>query len=162
MERVIAIRARKETIAVFNRYAAIAGKQDRGRPQAIVDFVTYLANLTDEEAEKQLKAAAVTKIDITGIDNIPSQLRIAIDIEDGVWTTAIERFRRVFGLKTQPQMPYFIRVAGLACIAYTEQHNATKIGIPPSIADIECFKNLSLDEKLIEIYKLLLKWKEVV
>lgn len=152
MEKVIAIRARKETIAVFNRYAAIAGKQDRGRPQAIVDFITYLANLTDTEAEIQLKAAAVMNIDVTGIDNIPSQIRVAVNIDEEVWFTAIEKFRRVFGLKTQPQMPYLIRVAGLACITYTERHNAAA-----SIADVEYFKNLSLDEKLIEIYRLLLK-----
>lgn len=156
MHRIIAIRAKKEIIAIFNRYAAVSGKQDKGRPQAIVDFISYVANLSDEEAYSQLKAAAVMEIDVSNVnEDMPQQIRVVIDIEEDMWKTATDKFKNVFGLK-QLQIPYFLRVSGMACINYTEQYNARKLNVvTSSITDIESFKQKNLDEKLCEIYKIL-------
>ncbi|MBR3918374.1 MAG: hypothetical protein IKJ59_06515 [Clostridia bacterium] len=157
MEKNIAVRARKEIIAIFNQYATLSEKQDKSRPQAIVDFVTYVANLSDSEAGVQLKAAAVSKADVDGIGEIPQQIRIVINIDEAIWNAAIERFKMVFDLG-KVQMPFFIRVCGLAYINNIKQqrNDSTLSGLSSAIAEIEAFKKMNIDDKLTNIYSLLI------
>lgn len=157
MKKVLALRSKKELLALFNRYAATSEKQDRSRRQAIVDFVTHVANLPDAEAELQLKAAAVTTIDTAGIatDKIPAQIRVELNIDDEIWNGAIQKFRNVFGI-INIQLPYFIRVSGVAYMANIEQRN-NKRGVSSSVAGLENFKEMTVDQKLSEIYRLLLE-----
>ena len=58
------------------------------------------------------------------------------------------------------QMPYFLRVAGIACIKNLEIQNA-KLGIDRVASSenvtIDAFKKLSTEDKLLTIYKLLLE-----
>lgn len=42
--------------------------------------------------------------------------KIPIDVTDEEWDKAMDAFKYVFDLKGNPQMPYFIRVAGMAAI----------------------------------------------
>ena len=60
-------------------------------------------------------------------------------------------------------MPYFIKVAGMAAIKKLEEQNA-ELGIVEAAEDantnamdIDAFKELSTDDKLVEIYKLLIE-----
>jgi len=83
------------------------------------------------------------------------------DVTDEEWDKAMDAFKYVFDLKGNPQMPYFIRVAGMAAIKKLEEQNA-ELGIIEAAEavninamDIGTFKNLSTDDKLVEIYKLL-------
>ncbi len=160
MQKIISMRAKKQLLAIFDRYTELAGTQSTSRPSAIVNFITYVANLNDTEAGSQLKAAAIMNIDASSIEP-PQQIKIVIDIDDDVWTAAIDKFKKVFNLKAQPQMPYFLRVCGMAYLHYIEQYNVRQLHVKPSpIIDISSFSQMTLDEKLNEIYKLLLSKNE--
>lgn len=168
MGKTIAIRGKKEIVAVFNKYARLAGNQDQGRPQSATDFVKYIAErLMNEDTKAELKAASKLSIDVSNIEDnlVPASIKIPIEIDDEEWNKAMEVFRYVFDLKGNPQMPYFIRVAGMACIKRIETQNA-ELGIieenevkdvNKNVMDVESFKKLSTDDKLIEIYKLLIE-----
>lgn len=93
-------------------------------------------------------------------DNVNGSIKITIDVSDEEWNKAMDVFSYVFDLKNL-QMPYFIKVAGMACIKKIEEQNA-ELGIVDeedcaNAVDIEAFQKLSTDEKLVEIYKLLLE-----
>ena len=71
-------------------------------------------------------------------------------------------FRYAFDLKGAPQMAYFIRVGGVAAIKKLEEQNA-ELGIVEEVEDvsanamdIDAFEKLSIDDKLVMIYKLII------
>lgn len=160
MKKVIALRGKRELVALFHKYATISGNQNKGRPQAIVDFINYVAGLSDEEAKAELRAAARTPIDVSDIESTPASMKIEIDsqeIEES-WQRAITLFKQVFDLKTAPQMPYFIRVSGVAMIKSLEKQNEEQKVIAAknvNLMDIEAFKGLVVEDRLVEIYKVL-------
>lgn len=164
MSKTISIRGRKDTVAVLNKYASLSGNQSKGRPQSMEDIVRYVAGLPIAEGTKlELRAASKRKVDVSDIDDsfVPSSIKIPIDVTDEEWDKAMDAFKYVFDLKGNPQMPYFIRVAGMAAIKKLEEQNA-ELGIIEAAEavninamDIGTFKNLSMDDKLVEIYKLL-------
>lgn len=168
MIKNIAVRGKKDIVAVFNRYAQISGQQDTGRPQATLNFIDYVANLPmNEDTAAMLKAASKQRVDETGIEDsaVPSFIKIPVDVEDGTWDKAMEIFKYVFKLQGNPQMPYFLRVAGTAFIKNLEKQNA-ELGIINTkmpedtikeVMTIDEFKGLNTEEKLNEIYKLLLE-----
>ena len=161
MSKTIILRGRKELVAVYERYIKLAGKQNQGRPQATADFVRYVAGLpNDENTARELKLASKQSVDVSHVedDDIPSSIKVIVDVTDEEWDTALSVFGNVFDLKANPQMPYFIRVAGMACIKKLEKENAkleTNVA-NENILDIESFKSLSIDENLVKIYELLL------
>ena len=74
-------------------------------------------------------------------------------------------FKYVFNLRGNPQMPYFLKVGGNAYIKRIEAQNV-ELGItgqPSAVKDtslrysIDDFQKLSTDDKLVEIYRLLIK-----
>ena len=163
MAKTIAVRGKKEIVSIFNKYGKLSGNQDQGRPQSAVDFVKYIASLpVCEETKTELRAASKLPIDTGDIDDssVPASIKITIDVSDEEWNKAMDVFSYVFDLKNL-QMPYFIKVAGMACIKKLEEQNA-ELGIVDeedcaNAVDIEAFQKLSIDEKLVEIYKLLLE-----
>ena len=164
MGKTIAVRGKKETVAVFNRYGKLSGNQDQGRPQSAADFVRYVAGLSmDEDTKFELRLASKLPVDVSDIEDsaVPASIKIPIDVTDEEWNKAMAVFKYVFDLKGNPQMPYFIKVAGMACIKKLEGQNAAELGIVEGVnvnaMDIEAFKELSTDEKLIEIYKQLIE-----
>ena len=161
--KTIAMRGRKELLAVFNKYAKLSGKQNQARPAAVADFVKSIATLPlDSETVQLLRAASKVPIDVGDIEEsaVPASIKIIIDVTDTEWDRAMEVFRYAFSLKNNPQMPYFIRVAGIAAIQALTKENA-ELGIAEAAgADsmaIEKYRALSMDEKLNRIYELLLK-----
>lgn len=166
MGKTIAVRGKKEIVAVLNKYGKLSGNQDQGRPQSTADIVRYVAGLpVVEETKIELRAASKLPVDVSDIDDssVPASIKIPIDVTDDEWDKAMEVFKYVFDLKGNPQMPYFIKVAGMACIKRLEEQNA-ELGIVEATEDInvnamdiETFKGLSTDDKLVEIYKLLIE-----
>lgn len=168
MVRNIAVRGKKEIVALFNKYAQISGKQDTGRPQAAKEFIEYVAGLPmNDETAVELKLSSKQRIDVSGIDekSVPASIKIPVEVDEKMWDKAMEIFKYVFDLQSNPQMPYFLRVAGMACIKNLEVQNA-KLGIVEvtliedenkGIMNIDAFKKLSTDDKLITIYKLLVE-----
>ena len=162
MSKTIIVRGKKEIVAVYERYIKLAGKQNQGRPQATADFVRYVAGLPiDENTARELKLASKQSVDVSHIedDDIPSSIKVIVDVTDKEWDTAMNVFRKVFDLKGNPIMPYFIRVSGIACINKLQEENSKlKMNVAnENKLDIESFKILSIDEKLVKIYELLLE-----
>lgn len=166
MSKTIAVRGKKETVAVLNKYGKLSGNQDQGRPQSMADIVRYVSDLPiSEDTKLELKAASKIAIDVSDIDesSVPASIKIPVDVTDEEWDKAMEVFKYVFNLKGNPQMPYFIKVAGMAVIRKLEQQNAefgiadVSEDIKVNAMDIDIFKQLSTEEKLVEIYKLLIE-----
>lgn len=168
MLKNIAVRGKKDIVAVFNKYAQISGKQDTSRPQATLEFIDYIEGLPlNEETVAELKTASKLRIDESNIDDgaVPASIKIPVDVEESKWNKAMDVFKFVFNLQGNPQMPYFLRVAGMAYIKKLEKQNA-ELGVVEvktiensnkNAMSFETFKDLSTDDKLIEIYKLLLE-----
>lgn len=165
MLKNIAVRGKKDIVAIFVRIADISGKQDTGRKQATLDIIDYVANLPhNEDTKVLLKAASRQRIDDSGIDDtaVPPSIKIPIDIEEKTWNDAMNVFKYVFNLQGNPQMPYFLKVGGNAYIKSLEDQNV-KLGvteIKTNVDDalsVDEFKELSNEDKLVEIYKLLLE-----
>lgn len=169
MLKNIAVRGRKDIIAVFQRIADISGKQDTGRRQATLDIINYVASLPcNEETIAILQSASKKHIDESGIDDatVPASIKISIDIDEETWDYAMKVFKYVFSsLKGNPQMPYFLKVGGNAYIRRIEEQNA-ELGIMEDksiteegskVFSIEEFRKLSVGDKLDEIYRLLVE-----
>ena len=168
MGKTIAVRGKKETIAVFNKYGRLSGNQNQGRPKSATDIVRFTAGLPlNENTKVELRASSKLPVDVSDIEDslVPASIKIPIDVTDEEWDKAMEVFKYVFDLKGNPQMPYFIRVAGMACIKRLERQNA-ELGIAEESAvkeaktntmDIDAFMQLSTDDKLVEIYRLLVE-----
>lgn len=157
MSKTIGVRGRADLVAIFEKYCEVSGKQDTSRPKATADFVEFISRMPlDNETTLKLKKAAKQKIDIKSVDEsaIPSNMKIIIDIDDNTWDRAMEVFQYAFELKGNPQMPYFIKVAG---IAYLNETNPEEQGKTVETMNLELFKGLSTEEKLIEIYKVLIQ-----
>lgn len=175
--KTIAVRGSKEIIAVFSKYAELSGNQDQGRPKSLTDFVKFIAGLPLNATTKtELTRAARKKIKIHDEDLVPASLKINFEIEDKYWSKAMEVFKYSFDLKKNPQMPYFIRVSGMACIERLEQENEELGVVEENLieeveevnknvrdveADLKAFIDLSIEDKLIKIYQLLLKERGV-
>jgi hypothetical protein len=166
MGKTIAVRGKKETVAVLNKYGRLSGNQDQGRPQSMADIVRYAAGLSVcEDTKLELRAASKLTVDVSDIDegSVPASIKIPVDVTDEEWDKAMDVFKYVFDLKGNPQMPYFIKVAGMAAIKKLEEQNA-ELGILAAAEnvnvnamDIDVFKELSTNDKLVEIYKLLIE-----
>lgn len=167
MLKNISIRGTKDIVAVFGRIADISGKQDTSRKQATLDIIDYIASLPlNEDTKLILKVASKTRIDESGVDEIPPSIKIPIDIEGKTWENAMNVFKYVFNLQGNPQMPYFLKVGGKAYIKSLEDQNL-ELGITEiqTAAEnnlslrfgLEEFQGLSTDDKLVEIYRLLIE-----
>ena len=165
MLKNIAVRGKKDIVAVFGKIADISGKQDTGRKQGALDIIDYVANLPlNDETKSLLQAASKQHIDESVVkdDAVPASIKIVIDIEENTWDSAMNVFRYVFGLQGNPQMPYFLRVGGIAYIKMLEEQNE-QLGVVASqgavirkqAMNIDDFKKLKTDDKLVEIYRLL-------
>lgn len=163
MLKNIAVRGKKDIVAIFAKVADISGKQDTGRKQATLDMIVYVASLPlNEDTKILLKAASKQRIDVTGIDDaaVPPSIKIPIEIEENTWNDAMQVFKYVFSLTGNPQMPYFLRVAGNAYIKLLEEQNE-KLGVTEikanmdEVLSVDDFKVLSNEDKLVEIYKFL-------
>lgn len=160
MKKTIILRGKKELVGVYNRYARISGKQDTGRPQSTIDFVTYVASLPlNEDTMAKLNAASIASKDIgEGVDEsyVPTNIKVTIEIDENIWTAAISVFKYCFKLAEDrdPQMPYFIKVAGTACITEIENKIESKKVVNNTIS-LEKFSKLDVSSKLDEIYRLL-------
>jgi len=169
MLKTIAVRGKKDIVAVFVKYAQISGQQDTSRPKATADFIDYVSKMAlNEKTVVKLKNASKQRIDESEIseDSVPSSIKIPVDIDELTWEKAMSVFKYAFSLKGNPQMPYFLRVAGMAYINELEEQesgivaNIQKISDKTKIDSImtfEEFKSLDIDDKLIEIYKLLIE-----
>lgn len=168
MLKIIAVRGKKNIVAVFSKYAQISGEQDTSRPKATADFIDYVSRMPlNEDTKLKLKNASKLHIDESEIsdDSVPSFIKISVDVEEATWEKAMTVFRYVFSLTGNPQMPYFLRVAGTAYIHYLEEQDTGHATHIQKAADderetalsYEEFKTLNMDNKLNEIYKLLLE-----
>ena len=164
MSKTIAMRGRREVLAVFSRYGKLSGNQDQGRPQSAADFVRFVAGLPfSEETKTILRVASKLPVDVRDIkeSSVPASIKIPVDVTDDEWERAMNIFQFAFALSRPPQMPYFLRVAGMACIRSLEEQNA-ELGITEDKAakvktmDIDEFEALTTDQKLVEIYKFLI------
>lgn len=166
MVKSIAVRGKKDIVAVFNKIAELSGKQDTGRKQATLDIINYIAGLPlTEDTKVLLKAASKQHIDESDIDDVPSSIKIILDdVKEATWDQAMMVFKYAFDLAGNPQMPYFLKVGGKVYIKELENQNA-KLGVTKpkvskiqkkSLISIEDFKELNTEEKLLEIYRLLL------
>lgn len=165
VEKVLSIRGKKDIVYVYQRYAMVSGQQDTGRPQATVEFLNYLALLPmNDNTRKMLRAASVAakQIDISTVSDkaVPTNIKIIIGIEESIWHKALEVFKFAFDLapSRNPQMPFLLKVAGMAYIQYLEEQNEQLFG-NPHIISLDEFKKLDVDKKLNEIYRLLLERK---
>lgn len=168
MQKNIVVRGKKDLVAVFSMYAKISGEQDTSRPRATECFVKYISDMPlDEITTLKLKNASKQHIDNSAIadDSIPSFIKLSIEVEEATWEKAMNVFRYVFSLNGNPQMPYFLRVAGTAYIRDLEEQDSVSITRVQKISDIEKsdkiltleqFQTLNIDKKLNEVYKLLL------
>ncbi len=169
IEKIISIRGRKDIICVYNKYQSVSDRQDTGRPQATVDFIKHLASMPkDDETKRKLKAAviAANQIDVGSIqdDAVPSNMKIIIQIEEDAWNTAMEVFRFAFSLAPDrnPQMPFLLKVAGMEFFRFAKEQNERLSGVEAMALDD--FAKLDINEKLNEIYRLLMerKWDETL
>lgn len=163
IEKTISIRGKKDIICVYNKYPAISGQQDTGRPQATVDFIHHLATLPqNEETKRRLKASSVAanQMDVSSIadDAVPANIKISIEIEETIWEKAMDVFRFAFDLAPDrnPQMPFLLKVSGMEYIRYTEEKNA-HLNDYADVMTLDDFVKLNTQEKLNEIYKLILE-----
>lgn len=164
MFKNIAVRGKKDIVAIYLRIASISGGQDTSRKQATLDIIDYVASLPHNENTKVLlKAASKQRIDDSCIDDsaVPPSIKIPIDIEERTWDDAMNVFKYVFNLQGNPQMPYFLKVGGNAYIKSLEDQNV-KLGVTEIKTNVDAlsvdeFKGLSNENKLVEIYKLLLE-----
>lgn len=167
MTKTIVVRGKKDIVAVFRKFALISGEQDTSRPRAAEEFIRYISGLSlDEVTERKLRSASKSQIDVSGIteEEVPSLIKITVDIEEEAWEKAMAVFRYVFKLVDgrNPQMPYFLRVAGMACIRDMEECGETvafgekePVGEKRRRPSMEEFQTLGTDEKLDVIYGLL-------
>lgn len=164
MEKHIVVRGKKEIIAVFNTYSKLSGEQNTSRPKATIDFINYIAQMPkNEETKTTLIRASKQNIDVSDIVNIPTTLKIPIEIDINIWNKAMSVFKHAFELKNNPQLPYLLRVSGMAYINHLKEENKKlNIDTPEEkkknidIIPLEEFRALSIEEKLVEIYKLLI------
>ena len=168
MLKNIAVRGKRDIVAVFARIADISGKQNTARKQITLDIIDYIASLPlNEDTKSILKAASKIRIDESGVEDssVPPSIKIPIDIEEEKWNNAMDVFKYVFNLRGNPQMPYFLKVGGNAYIKRIEAQNV-ELGItdqPSAVKhtslrySIDDFQKLSTDDKLVEIYRLLIK-----
>ncbi len=162
IDKTISLRGKKDIVCIFDKYTSVAGGQDISRPQATVHFIKHLATLPKtDETVNTLKAASIAarQIDVSSVADyqVPANIKINIQIEEEIWLTAMDVFRFAFNLdpKRDPQMPFLLKVSGMAYIQSAEKQNAAlKIG--SRVMPLDSFVNLSIDEKLNEIYKVLL------
>jgi len=169
MLKTIAVRGKKEIVAVFTRYAQISGEQDKSRPKATADFIDYVSKMAlNEDTVLKLKNASKQRIDECELseDSVPSFIKILVDVDESTWEKAMSVFKYVFSLKGNPQMPYFLRVAGMAYISDLEEQESGFVADIQKISGkakidsglvFEDFKSLDIDNKLNEIYKLLIE-----
>lgn len=165
MLKTIVVRGKKDIVAVFSKYAESSGKQDVSRPKATMEFIEFISKMPlNDETVKKLKKASKQHLDETSItdDMVPTNIKIIIDIEEKIWEEAMKVFKYVFALKGNPQMPYFLRVAG---IAYMNDIN-TELGTIENMDLSEMskiFTEMILTDKnckeLIEIRKILVDWR---
>ena len=164
MKKNIVVRGRKDIVAMFEKIAAISGKQNTSRKQATLDIIQYIAKLPadSEETKLILQSAAKQRINESGVDDesVPVSIKIPIDVEEKDWEAAMNVFHTVFDLDGNPQMPYFLRVAGNAYINKLEERNAELGVYEPHTTSIEEFKTLNIEDKLLEIYKFLIERRE--
>ena len=129
------------------------------------DIVRYVAGLPNSEAKLELRTASKLTVDVSDIEDasVPASIKIFIDVTDEEWDKAMDVFKYVFDLKGNPQMPYFIKVAGMAAIKRLQEQNV-ELGIAEAVEgvnvkamDVDAFQQLSTDDKLVEIYKLLME-----
>ena len=161
IHKALSLRGKKDIVCIFDKYTSVAGGQDISRPQATVDFIKYLASLPKTDGTvKTLKAASIAarQIDVSSVadEQVPDNIKINIQIEEEIWLTAMDVFRFAFDLdpKRDPQMPFLLKVSGMAYMQLAEKQNAAlKTG---SVMPLDSFVDLSIDEKLNEIYKVLL------
>jgi len=127
VNKTLIMRARKDVVAVFKLYERENEKPNASRPQAALDFLSYVAGLKSEDAVEELKTAAfkVKNIDVSDLseESMPTSIKIPIAIEEKVWTAANNAFINAFDLKKPPQTPYLIKVSGMAYLTHLmERH----------------------------------------
>lgn len=164
--KTLALRGKKDVIAMYFLLAQVSGAQDTSRPALTEDIIKHIARMPlDGTTAETLKKSAKHPIDDSDIpdDAVPSFIKIPIEIEPDTWEKAMDVFKYVFSLKAQPQIPYFLRVAGTAYIndlKEQEEQESADVKNPigkEAFLSVEEFKTLSPDQKLDEIYRLLLE-----
>lgn len=163
MIKIIAMRGKPELIAIFKKIGRQAGNQAHGRSQSAESIIRFLAGLPlSQDTIKALIAASKTKVDVSEVNDaaIPSSIKFQVNVPEEIWAQAISLLKFAFKLQ-KVQMPYLFRVGGIAYLKEMETQN-TALGIAEekrSVSDannIETFLELSTEEKLLAIYKLLL------
>ena len=160
--KTIAVRGQKVLVAVYEKVAALSGNQNTGRPQLTHDIVEFVSALPENtETKTVLQSASKEKIEAQCDGPVPSFIKVPIEIDEAAWNKAMSVFRFAFDLKKGPQMPYFIRVAGIAYAHSLESQNRTlkRAVREPSAMPLDRFGALSADDKLNTIYSLLLEMR---
>lgn len=173
IKKTLALKGKKSLAAIFAKFSEVPGLQSTSRPQAVLAFTRFVSGLygKEEEAEQKLAKAAKQPIDESGIqdEDVPGFYKIIVNVEENDWEQAMAVFRRVFSLQRDPQMPYFLKVAGTAYLNDLEEQDRALVETQgPSAEEItesaafqeavERFRALStIDEKLEAIYKMQLE-----
>lgn len=165
--KILSIRGKPEHFAVFDEIQALSGSQDNDRKHMFLDITNHIYSLPlNQETRDTLLRASKRKNDVSQITETAHQIKLIIDVQEEVWSKAMEVFKYAFHLTNSPQMPYFLRVAGNAYIEFLKEQNQ-KLGVDvPEIAEKKTFNDAlsieeftalsSVEDKLVEIYKLLL------
>ena len=164
--KILCVRGKPELCSVFIIVSELSGKQEKDRKHIMLDLIDFAATLPkNQDTINLLKRAAKQRIENrVAPEEVPSSIKLVLDIEEKTWDDAMDIFKYAFGLKSV-QIPYFIKVAGAAYIEQLRAQNA-ELGVPeiPEVTASKCenalsleeFKSLSGEDKLVEIYKLLL------
>lgn len=162
VKKTLALRGTPELVAVLNKW-------DSSRPRAVEDIVSYVSDLSDiphEEADSKLRRAWRQHIDISDVlpEDVPSQIKIVVEIEEEKWDKAMNLFKTVFSLK-QPQMPFFIRVGGVARIRDMDAEKALSKEYPGDLDIPEMAKRFAQvlmspnSQEFYEIKRILSSWQ---
>ena len=162
MKKVVSVRGRAALVAIFERHAALTGREE-SRARVVEEIVAYIAALPKSEETARLlrRAAARRQRSETAV---PSSMRIEIEVTQEDWDHAMELFTEAFALKGPPQQPYFLRVGGTALLMSLEQQAREEerllvsegAQVPREEEILRAFRTLPTEGKLEAIYRLLL------
>ncbi|MCI7759599.1 MAG: hypothetical protein MSH49_06200 [[Eubacterium] saphenum] len=163
MLRTIALRGSQSIVRVFQHLKEISGKPElETRSSLTQSALKYVAGLEQNEAEKILKRASNYRIECEKDDlQIPTSIKFSIEVDEDDYDRVITYFKEIFNIKVV-QIPFLLRIICSAYCMFLEEQNKQEnkdfLSEDPKLTfSLSDFRELNEEEKLVEIYRILLE-----
>ena len=162
MLKTIALRGSQSIVRVFQHLKEVSGKPElETRSSLTQSALKYVAGLERNEAAKILKRASNYRIDSDKNDTIPSSIKFTINVDGEDYDRVITYFKEIFNIKVV-QIPFLLRIICSAYCMFLEEQNKQEnkdfLSEDPKLTfSLSDFRELNEEEKLVEIYRILLE-----